>query len=109
VTVIVSFPLMSSVRLMCARLGMVTGQGLAGIIRRRYSRRVLWGSCTLLVVANTFNIGADLGGMAAAMQMITGVTAFFWLPVFVLLILALLVWSTYRHIARVFQWVALGL
>ncbi|HKF58901.1 MAG TPA: Nramp family divalent metal transporter [Blastocatellia bacterium] len=108
-TAIFSFPLMFSVQLMCARLGMVTGQGLAGIIRRRYSRWVLWGSCTLLVVANTFNIGADLGGMAAAMQMITGITAFVWLPVFVLLILALLVWSTYRHIARIFKWLTLVL
>jgi NRAMP (natural resistance-associated macrophage protein)-like metal ion transporter len=108
-TAIFSFPLMFAVQLMCARLGMVSGQGLAGIIRRRYSRWVLWGSCALLVIANTFNIGADLGGMAAAMQMITGVTAFLWLPVFVLLILALLVWSTYRHIARIFKWLTLVL
>jgi len=108
-TALFSFPLMFAVQLMCARLGMVSGQGLAGIIRRRYSRRVLWGSCALLVIANTFNIGADLGGMAAAMQMITGVTAFLWLPIFVLLILALLVWSTYHHIARVFKWLTLVL
>src|SRR6266480_6683548 len=63
-TAIFSFPLMVSVQLMCARLGMVAGRGLAGVVRRRYSRWVLWSACALLVVANIFNIGADLGGMA---------------------------------------------
>ena len=57
-----SFPLMVSVQLMCARLGMVTGKGLAGVVRARYPRSVLWGACSLLVVANVVNIGADLGG-----------------------------------------------
>src|SRR6266480_2043156 len=66
-TALFSFPLMVSVQLMCARLGMVTGRGLAGVVRRRYSRWVLWGTCALLVVANTINIGADLAGMGEAM------------------------------------------
>jgi NRAMP (natural resistance-associated macrophage protein)-like metal ion transporter len=63
-TALFSFPLMAAVQLMCARLGMVSGRGLASAIRRRYSRPVLWGACALLVVANVINIGADLGGMA---------------------------------------------
>jgi NRAMP (natural resistance-associated macrophage protein)-like metal ion transporter len=108
-TVIFSFPLMAAVQLMCARLGMVTGLGLAGVIRRRYSRRVLWGACALLAFANTVNIGADLGGMAAAMEMITGVRSFVWLPLFAALIVALLIWSSYRHIAKVFKWLTLVL
>jgi Mn2+/Fe2+ NRAMP family transporter len=61
------------------------------------------------VVANTVNIGADLGGMAAVMEMMTGVRAFVWIPLFALLIVALLVWSSYRHIARVFKWITLSL
>jgi NRAMP (natural resistance-associated macrophage protein)-like metal ion transporter len=108
-TAIFSFPLMFAVQLMCARLGMVSGLGLAGAIRQRYSRRVLWGACALLIIANTFNIGADLGGMAAAMQMITHVPSYFWLPLFVILILVLLMWSTYKHIAKVFKWLTLVL
>ena len=52
---------MAAVQLMCARLGMVTGRGLAAVVRRRYSRWVLWGACLLLIVANVINIGADLG------------------------------------------------
>jgi NRAMP (natural resistance-associated macrophage protein)-like metal ion transporter len=108
-TVIFSFPLMTAVQLMCARLGLVTGLGLAGVIRQRYSRSVLWGACVLLVVANTVNIGADLGGMAAAMEMMTGVRAYIWLPLFAGLIIVLLVWSSYRHIARAFKWLTLVL
>src|ERR1700729_2101659 len=61
---LLTFPLMVAVQLMCARLGMVTGRGLAAAVRTYYPRWVLWGSCSLLVVANIINIGADIGGMA---------------------------------------------
>ncbi len=108
-TALFSFPLMAAVQLMCARLGMVTGRGLAGVIRRRYPRWVLWGACALLVIANTVNIAADLGGMAAAMEMMTGVRAFVWQPLFAALIIVLMIWSSYRHIAQVFKWLTLVL
>src|SRR5256884_10013884 len=77
-TALFSFPLMSAVQMMCARLGMVTGLGLAGVIRRRYPTWVLWGACSLLIVANVVNIGADLGGMADATKMVTGVNSLVW-------------------------------
>jgi hypothetical protein len=89
-TALFTFPLMAAVQLMCARLGMVTGQGLAAVIRKRYSRWILWPSCALLLIANIFNIGADLGGMADAMQVVTGVPAYFWTPLFACAIVALL-------------------
>ena len=108
-TALFSFPLMAAVQLMCARLGMVTGLGLAGVVRRQHSRSILWGSCALLIVANTFNIGADLGGMAEVAQMITGITAFIWLPLFVILIAVLLVWLSYRRIVQIFKWLTLAL
>src|SRR5881227_666130 len=54
-TALFSFPLMASVQLMCARLGMVTGRGLASVVRRRYPRWVLWSSCAILIVANVVN------------------------------------------------------
>src|ERR1700740_3741968 len=54
-TALFSFPLMSAVQIMCARLGMVTGRGLAGVLRRSYPRWVLWSACALLIVANVFN------------------------------------------------------
>src|ERR1700726_4542568 len=85
-TALFSFPLMTAVQLMCARLGMVTGMGLAGVIRKRYSRWVLWGSCLLLVVANVINIAADLGGMAEATMMVTRAPVAICVPAYGLLI-----------------------
>ena len=73
---------MTAVQLMCARLGMVTGLGLAGVIRRRYSRWVLWGACALLIVANVINIAADLGGMAEATTLVTGAPSALMVPVY---------------------------
>ena len=77
---------MAAVQLMCARLGMVTGRGLGGVIRKRYPPWVLWLACLLLIVANVFNIGADLGGMGDAMHMVTGIPAYWWTPFFAVLI-----------------------
>lgn len=65
-----TFPLMAIVQEMCARIGLVTGRGLAGNIRVHFPRWVLYICTSLLVVANTFNIGADLGAMAKATQLI---------------------------------------
>jgi NRAMP (natural resistance-associated macrophage protein)-like metal ion transporter len=108
-TALFCFPLMAAVQWMCARLGMVTGQGLAAVIRSRYPRWVLWSACTLLVTANTVNIGADLGGMAEVSQMVTGISSLVWIPVYALTIVGLLLWSSYKAIARVFKWLTLAL
>lgn len=108
-TALFSFPLMAAVQTMCARLGMVTGRGLAGVVRRRYGRSVLWGSCALLLAANIFNIGADLGGMGEATAMVTGVSTLFWTPLYAVVITSLLFWTTYRVIANTFKWLTLVL
>ena len=106
---LLTFPLMAAVQLMCARLGIVTGQGLAAAVRSNYPRWVLWGACSILVVANVINIGADLGGMAEATQLITGIRPLLWIPIYALLILGLLIWTSYKLIARVFKWMTLVL
>ncbi len=108
-TVFLTFPLMAAVQIMCARLALATGRGLASVIRRRYPAWVLILSCTLLVVANVVNIGADLVGMGESMQMVTGVPSWFWMPLFAIgLILALIYWS-YRKLANTFKWLTLVL
>jgi NRAMP (natural resistance-associated macrophage protein)-like metal ion transporter len=108
-TALISFPLMVSVQMMCGRLGMVTGRGLAGVVRRRYSKWVLWSACALLIVANVVNIAADLGGMGDGTEMITGINSLFWTPLYTAVIVSFLLWSSYRQIARIFKWLTLVL
>ena len=108
-TALFSFPLMAAVQVMCARLGMVTGLGLAGLIRVRYPRWILWSACTLLVVANVVNIAADLGGMAKVTELVTGVSSLYWTPAYALLSVCLLFWASYLNVARIFKWLTLVL
>ncbi len=108
-TALFTFPLMAAVQLMCGRLGLVTGRGLAGVIGRRYPAWILWPACGLLIVANTFNIGADLGGMGDVMHMVTGIPSYLGTPFFAALIVALLFWGSYRWIERVFKWLTMAL
>jgi NRAMP (natural resistance-associated macrophage protein)-like metal ion transporter len=108
-TALLTFPMMAAVQLMCARLGMVTERGLAAAVRIYYPRWVLWGTCSILVVANVINIGADLGGMAEATQLITGIRSLIWIPVYALFIVGLLFWGSYKLIAKVFKWLTLVL
>lgn len=108
-TALFSFPLMTAVQLMCARLGLVTGYGLAGVIRRRYPTWVLWSACTLLIVANTVNIAADLAGMADATRMVTGIPAKLSVVGYAVAMVSVLLWSSYRTIARYFKWLTLVL
>jgi Mn2+/Fe2+ NRAMP family transporter len=62
---LLTFPLMAAIQLMCARLGIVTGRGVAAAVRIYYARWVLWGACSILVVASVINIGSDLAPSAA--------------------------------------------
>ena len=108
-TALLSLPLMISVQMMCGRLGMVTGRGLAGVIRLRYPRWVLWSACLLLVTANIINIAADLGGMGQGAELVTGISSLVWTPVFTIVMTGFLFWSSYRQIARIFKWLTLVL
>ena len=108
-TALLSFPLMIAVQMMCSRLGMVTGRGLASVIRLHYPRWVLWGACSLLVTANVINIAADLGGMGQSAALVTGLSANIWTVVFTAIMVSFLFWSSYRQIARVFKWITLVL
>ena len=106
---LLTFPLMAAIQLMCARLGIVTGRGLAAAVRVYYPRWVLWGACSILAVANIINIGADLGGMAEATQLITGIRSPIWILFYAFFITGLLIWTSYKLIARIFKWLTLVL
>jgi NRAMP (natural resistance-associated macrophage protein)-like metal ion transporter len=99
-----TLPLMAAVQLICARIGLVTGRGLAGVIRGRYPRPLLYAACLLLLVANVFNIAADLAGMADASQMLTGVPSLLSIPLFGVVILLATVYLSYPRFARYLKW-----
>ncbi|MGE5138453.1 MAG: divalent metal cation transporter, partial [Rudaea sp.] len=80
-TMLFTIPLMIGVQEMCARIGLQTGEGLAGVIRKHYPKPLLYFAVILLVVVNTINLGADLGAMAASAKLVIP------LPFIVLLIL----------------------
>jgi len=103
-TAIATFPLMAAVQLVCARIGLVTGRGLAGAIRRHYPRSFLYAACLLLLVANVFNISADLGGMAESAAMLTGIPSLVFVPVFGLSILAVTTYTSYATFAKGLKW-----
>jgi NRAMP (natural resistance-associated macrophage protein)-like metal ion transporter len=103
-----TFPLMATVQEMCARIGLVTGRGLAHNIRVHFSRRTLYVCTVLLFAANTFNIGADLGAMAKAVQLLHPSLNFSLLVIgFALFSLLLQIFTPYVRYARYLKWLAL--
>jgi NRAMP (natural resistance-associated macrophage protein)-like metal ion transporter len=103
-----TFPLMAVVQEMCARIGLVTGRGLAGNIRVHYSKYILYAATVLLFAANTFNIGADLGAMAKAVQLLRPSLNFGWLVVgLTFFSLLLQIFTPYVKYAKYLKWLAL--
>ncbi len=108
-TALFLLPIMIAIQGTCARIGLVTGQGLAGVLRRHYPPWLLYAAVLALCVANTINIGADLGAIAAGIGLLTGWhTRWLILPI-ALIIVVLLVLGSYRLIANVFKWLTLSL
>jgi NRAMP (natural resistance-associated macrophage protein)-like metal ion transporter len=108
-TTLATLPLAVAVQEATARLGLVTGKGLAALIRERFARPVLWGAVVLVAVANTFNIGADIGSMAAAAGLLVPVPYAVATIAFALVMVVLEVTVPYHRYARVLRWLALSL
>ncbi len=105
-----TFPLMSVVQEMCARIGLVTGQGLAANIRRYYSKPVLYTCTILLLLANIFNIGANLGAMSEALRLLAPGVPFGLLVVFFgVTSLLLQIYTSYEEYAKYLKYLALVL
>ena len=100
---------MTAVQEMCGRIGLVTGTGLAGVLRRHYPRYVLWSAVTLLLIANVINIGADLGAMVAAVQLVLPVPFMPLLIGIAVFILALQIYVPYRSYARFLSYLTFSL
>lgn len=102
-------PSMVAIQEMCGRLGMVTGQGLAAVIKRHYSKRLMWFAVWLLIIANTINIGADLGIMAASLRMLFGLPQLLWLVLVTVAVVWLEINIPYRQYAKALKWLGLSL
>lgn len=107
--VLVCTPMMAVIQGMCARIALVSGEGLAAIMRKRLPLSVAYALAAIVIVANTFNLGADLGGMAAAAQLLVPISATVWTVFFGLGLIAAQIWLSYRIIARIFKWLTLTL
>ncbi|HVA25366.1 MAG TPA: divalent metal cation transporter [Chloroflexota bacterium] len=104
-----TFPMMFVVQSICARVGMVSGRGMAAVVKRFYPRWLVYPIALLLFAANTINVGADLGAMAASINLFTG-----W-PIRLVIVpvgaavVALMVFAHYRLIVGVFKWLTISL
>jgi Mn2+/Fe2+ NRAMP family transporter len=106
---LLTWPLMGCVQMMCARVGMVTGMGLAGAMRQKFPRWVVGLIALALLIANTINIASDLSGMADAAQMLGAGPSRVYVWVFGLGVCLLTVWLRYQQIAQVLKWLAVAL
>jgi NRAMP (natural resistance-associated macrophage protein)-like metal ion transporter len=104
-----ALPFMIAIQEMCGRIGAATGKGLAGVMRQEFSRTLLWGSVIILLIANTINIGADLGAMAASIHLIVPTPYWLNLLVITVLMLALQIFVPYPAYARILKYLTLSL
>jgi NRAMP (natural resistance-associated macrophage protein)-like metal ion transporter len=108
-TAFLTWPLMAAVQMMCARIGMVTGRGLAAALRQKFPRWTLIVVSIALLAANTINVGADLSGMADAAETLTGINSHYFVVVFGVGLAWAMIGMRYHQIASVLKWLALVL
>ncbi len=108
-TAVFMLPFLIAVQGACARIGAVTGGGLATIIKKRFGKKILYPIVFLLFIANTINIGADIGAMAAATRLIVPVNFIVLTLLFTIIILILEIFVDYKVYSRILKWLSLFL
>lgn len=108
-TALLTYPMMSAIQGMCARIGLVSGKGLAATIKQYYPKGVLYPIVLLLVAANSFNVGADLAAIAAGINLIIPVPILALIPPIAVGLVLLQVFAKYEMINRIFKWLCLAL
>jgi NRAMP (natural resistance-associated macrophage protein)-like metal ion transporter len=106
---LVSTPMMAVIQGMCARISMVTGEGIAAVMRKRLPSSVAYALAAIVIVANTFNLGADIGGMAEAARLVVPVPVDALVFLFGIGLIAAQALLPYATIARIFKWLTLAL
>src|SRR5438445_7098643 len=108
-TAILTLPMMAAVQFICAKIGMVSGMGLAGALRKYYPSWLVYSAISLLLIANTITAGVDIGAIAAAINLLIAIpTIVLVLPIAVGIV-ALQIWGSYSFIVRTFKWLTLVL
>ena len=106
----IMFPLLLAVQESCARIGAVSGDGLAALLKRYYSKKLLYSAVALVVIANTVNIGADLAAMSATMQLLIPSAPYVGLAIFfAILCVVMQIFVPYKHYANFLKWLAIVL
>jgi NRAMP (natural resistance-associated macrophage protein)-like metal ion transporter len=105
----IMYPMLLAVQESCSRIGAVTGKGLAAVIKANYSKKLLFMSVALVVVANTINIGADLGAMAETTRLFVDIPFVILAIVYALVIILLVVFVSYKKYAKILKWLAVAL
>lgn len=105
----IMYPLLLAVQEACSRIGAVTGRGLAANLKAHYSKKILYSAVLLVIVANTINIGADLGAMAATAELLIPLPFALLAILFALLIIMLEIFVSYKNYARILKWLAIAL
>jgi NRAMP (natural resistance-associated macrophage protein)-like metal ion transporter len=105
----VTLLMMAAVVFLCAKVGMVSGMGLAGVLRQHYPRWLLYPTVVGILIANLIEAGADIGAMAAALNLFVPIPASWMIVPITLIMLALQAWGSYRLIQRLFKWLTLAL
>jgi NRAMP (natural resistance-associated macrophage protein)-like metal ion transporter len=108
-TLLLTYPLMCAIQMISAQIGRVTGRGLAGNMRRHYTAPVLYLLVGLLLIANTINLGADLGAMAAALALLIPGPTVLYIACFATVTVLLEVFMSYSRYASVLRWMTLSL
>jgi NRAMP (natural resistance-associated macrophage protein)-like metal ion transporter len=108
-TALVTFPLMAAVQFICAKIGLVSGRGVAGVLRKHYPRKLVLSVVLALLIANTINAGADLLAIAAGLNLLIPIPVTGVIGPVALLLLGLQIYGSYRLIAKTFKWLTLSL
>ena len=108
-TMLFSYPLMVAIQMISAEIGRVTGKGIAGNLRGNYPSALLYGLVGLLLVANTINLGADLGAMAAALKLLIGGPQLAYIALFGVVSVLLEVFARYSRYVSILKWLSLSL
>ena len=108
-TALITFPLMAGVQLICARIGLVYGCGLAAVMRKSFPKKLVYLAIISLLIANTINAAADMQAIAAGINMLVPIPIIVLILPIAVIILVVQIWGTYKTIEKIFRWLTLSL